>query len=406
MEACLFRRQQQPNLSKGTAYLAEVFLGLRDRTTSKTKAQDFLGAPRHNKAIVLSGIHHIKVGNYSAPSVRCRTRLHNPAVIASSATLVLNRSQLHYCRSTDPISDCSMFFVKADDGSGSTMTQNQAQTQTKPQAPSAPSIFTNSIGQLSQQQQTVPGVRVSVNELRPTTRFNDLHEELQKIIENIDNFVLDQMRFQSECELAIKNVEDASEPVPNEVENSRTALDAVQQALENDAQAIDEVKKLSNADASNAKLSFNAVATLRLPQQFQRSTAWYAPGTSHLTAPSLIDDEVEGAATSLISYFSNQADEISKTLNSYKCRMSEVEAYLDGLEVSIANRMQQLVFVRGQDGGSKSIEDQVKELAVVLREMESGISGVAGKVTGTREKVQEVILDEVGNSQSWRSRRF
>ncbi|KAL8822680.1 MAG: hypothetical protein Q9191_006587 [Dirinaria sp. TL-2023a] len=271
-------------------------------------------------------------------------------------------------------------YVKAYGSSGSTITQPQAQTQTQPQAPSAPSIFTSSIGQLSQQQQTVPGVRVSVNELRPTTRFNDLHEELQKIIENIDNFVLDQMRFQSECETAIKDVEDASRPVPNEVENCQTALDAVQQALENDAQAIDEVKKLSNADASNAKLSFNAVATLRLPQQFQRSTAWYAPGTSHLTAPSLIDDDVEGAPTSLLSYFSNQADELTKTLNSHKGRMSEVQAYLDGLEVSMVNRMQQLIFAHGEEGGSKSVEDQVKELAAVLREMESGISGVAGKI--------------------------
>ena len=285
------------------------------------------------------------------------------------------------------------------------MTQHQAQTQAQPQAQSVPSIFTNSIGQLSQQQQTVPGVRLSVNELRPTTRFNDLHEELQKIIENIDNFVLDQMRFQSQCESAIKHVHDASDLLPNEVETGQMALDAVQQALENDAQAVLEVKILSKADASNAKLSFNAVSTLRLPQQLQRSSAWYGSGASHLNAPSLIDDDVEGAATNLVSYFSTQADGMSKTLDNYRGRISEIETYLDGLEAGIVNGLQQLMFVRGQEGGSKSVEDQVKELAAVLREMESGISGVAGKVTGAREKVQEVILDDGGNSRSWRYSR-
>ena len=308
---------------------------------------------------------------------------------------------------TSPIRYCEIFFLFQDifksnramadcarSGSSTLQTQGLPQPQQQPQQQQAPSIFTNSIGQLSQQQQTVPGVRISINELRPTTRFNDLHEELQRVIENIDNFILEQMKFQGECEEAISGrngVERSFEPVPREVQYAQTTLDAVQQALENDAQAIAHVKALNKADQSNAKLSFNAVSTLRMPQQFPHSTLRHTASTSHVTAPSLIDDDGDGTATDLVSYFSKQTDEMSNTLENYKGRLSEVEAYLNGVEVNMMDQMQQLMFLRGQDGGQKTVEDQVKELAAVLKEMQSGIGGVAGKLSGTREMVQEVV---------------
>lgn len=235
-----------------------------------------------------------------------------------------------------------------------------------------------------------------------------MHEELQKIIEGIDDFVLQQMHFQSDCELAIRHVEEAAKPLPGQVENARTTLDAVQQSLENDAQAVSEVKGMSKMDASNAKLSFNALLSLRLPQQFQRSHAWHASSTLQISAPSLIDDDTEGAATNLIDYFSIQADDMSSTLEAYKRRTREVEAYLNGMEIGIINRMQQLTFVRGYDGGRKTVEEQVKELAAVLREMESGINGVASKVTSTREQIQDVIIEDTGisSSKAWGHLRY
>lgn len=288
--------------------------------------------------------------------------------------------------------------------------QGQSQAQQQPQQQQAPSIFTNSIGQLSQQQQTVPGVRISVNELRPTTRFNDLHEELQRVIENIDNFILEQMEFKGQCEHAISGddgVEKTFAPVPGEVQYAQTTLDAVQQALENDAQAIAHIRDLNKADQSDAKLSFRAVSTLRMPQQFQHSSLRQTASASHITAPSLIDDDADSAASSLVSYFSNQTNEMSNTMESFKGRLSEVEAYLSGMEVSMMDQMQQLIFLRSQDGGQKSVEDQVKELAAVLKEMQSGIGGVAGKLSSTRETVQEVVLGEDSNRiAARRTRRY
>jgi len=288
--------------------------------------------------------------------------------------------------------------------------QGQQQAQQQPQQQQAPSIFTNSIGQLSQQQQTVPGVRISINELRPTTRFNDLHEELQRVIENIDNFILEQMKFQSQCQHAVSGddgVEKTFAPVPGEVQYAQTTLDAVQQALETDAQAIAYIRDLNRADQSDAKISFRAISTLRMPQQFQHSSLRQTASASHIAAPSLIDDDGDSATSNLVSYFANQINEMSHTIENFTGRLNEVEAYLNGMEVSMMDQMQQLIFLRSQDGGQKSIEDQVKELAAVLKEMQSGIGGVAGKLSGTREKVQEVVLGEHGNRiAASRARRY
>ena len=296
---------------------------------------------------------------------------------------------------------------------GQSQTQPQVATQTL--QPPAPSIFTASIGQLSQQQQTVPGVRVSVNELRPTTRFNDLHEDLQKMIENIDNFITEQMRFQTQCEQALegqgegaqRGVALAAETIPSDVKQCQSTLEAVQQSLENDAQTIAQVKALTKADAAHAGLSFKALSILRMPPQFQNSTMWSVPNMSQMAGPILVDDDlVPGIANNLVSYFSMQADDMSKALEAYKGRIEEVETYLTGLEASMTTQVQQLMFVRDHDGAPKSAEDQVKELAAVLNEMDTGIMGVAGKVLLAREQVQEVRTSVASKSSDRKHGRY
>lgn len=270
-----------------------------------------------------------------------------------------------------------------------------------------PSIFATSIGQYSQQQQTVPGVRISLNELRPTTRFNDLHEELQRVIEHVDNFILSQIGFQEQCEQASARVEGFVAPIPNDVEYCAKTLETMQNALENDAEAIAHAKMLVRTDAANAKLSFKVIQNLKLPQQFQTTGLWNIPNVSQGVAPALSDDDLPGASSDVVSYFSKETDNMSKTLEGYKQSLAEVEAYLQGIEANTFQQMQQIAFTHGQDGRGKSAEDQVRELAAVLREFENGILGVAGKVGGAREKVQEIMLggDLVKNSGN-RARRY
>lgn len=287
--------------------------------------------------------------------------------------------------------------------SSSTQTQNPAQQQHQ-----QPSLFATSIGQYTQLQQPIPGVRVTTSELRPTTRFTDLHEQLQTLIENIDEFIQQQMKFQQECVALNPSIEESCNQMPIDVDFCTKALDTMQTALENDAEAISQAKSLTKGDISNAQLSFSTVDNMAVPQQYQTSNLWALPLVSRESVPSLLDDEYArdgSSSTSLIAFFSNQSDTMSRSLDGYKKNVADVETYLKGIEASTMQQMQQLFFTRGQDGSGKNAEDQVRELAAVLKGFENGILNVAGRVGGVRENMQGAMLGDYG-SQTGRSRRF
>ncbi|MCJ1391531.1 hypothetical protein MMC18_004395 [Xylographa bjoerkii] len=264
------------------------------------------------------------------------------------------------------------------------------------------SIFSTSIGQYSQAQQTIPGVRINLSELRPTTRFNDLHDDVQKIIEDVDNFILNQIYLSEQCDGTMPKVDSAVAYIPNDVEFCTRKLDTMQQALENDAGAIETGRELVGKDAADARLSFKIIQNLRMPQQFQHANLWSQPQPPQKIGSVLQDGHVEESGSAdLVSYFSSQAEEMTRTLYTFKVHIAEVETYLRGLEANTVQQMQRLQFTRNRDGGQRSADDQVRELAAVLREFEGGILGIAGKVGGVREKVQEAMLGEVTS----RSRR-
>lgn len=253
-----------------------------------------------------------------------------------------------------------------------------------------------SIGHFTQQQQPVPGVRVTTAELRPTTRFNDLHEQLQTLIENVDNFIQQQMKYQQECASFNLHLEANSGQIPHDVEVCTRSLETMQQALENDAEAISYAKDLTKSDITNAKLSIDAIQGMRLPPQFQQSNVWALPANSQDMTLSLLAEgsEETGINANLVSYFSKQVDNMSKSLNSYKKNIAEVESYLKGVEADTINQMQQILMARTHNGHNRSADDQLRELAAVLKDFENGILGVASRVGGVREQVQEVMLGD------------
>ncbi|KAL8689547.1 MAG: hypothetical protein Q9218_004808 [Villophora microphyllina] len=274
----------------------------------------------------------------------------------------------------------------------STQAQNSNQQQSQ-----QPSMLATSIGQYTQQQKTVPGVRVNVSELRPTTRFTDLHEQLQSVIENIDVFIQQQMKFQQECAALNPSIDEQCSQIPGDVEICTKALDTMQHALENDAGAISQAKTLTKGDVANAKLSFTALENMAVPQHYQATNVWALPLASRDAGPSLLADEEskdgEGSA-SLVSFFLTQAGVMSESLDNYNKNIIEVEAYLKGIEVNAIQQIQRLSFTQNHHSQRKSAEDQIRELAAVFKEFENGIINVAGKVGGVREIVQEVVLDQ------------
>lgn len=296
------------------------------------------------------------------------------------------------------------------------MGSNQSQVQQRPtltsqtsnlaasQQPQRP-IFSTSIGQYSQSQQVIPGVRVNLSELRLTTRFNDLHDEVQRIIETVDNYIQSQITFAEECDSVMPRVASALSHIPNDVEFCSRKFDATQQALENDAVSIETNRKFVRKNAADARLSFKAIQNLRMPPQFQHANLWSAASAPQPTLPIHQEDNIEGASNDLVSYFSMQADEMTKSLDNLKTHMAEVESYLKGIETNTMQQMQRVQFTRNTDGGQRSANDQVRELTAVLREFEGGILGVAGTVGGVREQVQETMLAEGRNRSRWTAPR-
>ena len=254
------------------------------------------------------------------------------------------------------------------------------------------SVFSSSIGQYTAAQQTVPGVRIDLSNLKPTTRFNDLYEGLQKEIENVDAFILRQMELHGECESAMPSIAEKIVSMPGDVELCGRKLEALERALETDAAAIDSARDLVKSEADDARLSFKAIHSLRIPAQFHSSSPWTVPGANAPTSLSAEDDKT--ASADLVSYFSKQADDMGRKLEGLTKNLREVESYLGRLEAHQSAQVQAARMSHGRDGGMKSADEQVRELAGVLREFEGGILGVAGKVGAAREGVQEVMLGD------------
>ncbi|MCJ1311992.1 hypothetical protein MMC25_005666 [Agyrium rufum] len=279
---------------------------------------------------------------------------------------------------------------------GASLLQSQQASQPR-------SLFSSSIGQYTRDQQPVPGVRIDVSNVRPTTRYNDLHEDLQKGIETVDHFILSQIRFAEECEQALPLVENVGAILPPDYEFCARKYETWLHAIEGDAVAIEEARKLIRKDVTHSRMCFKAIQGLRMPQQLHSSSFWNASsaGVSQGAAFRLADDESDpnGNETNLVLYFSRAADEMDNTLEEYKRNLTAVEDYLSMVDSTMTQELTRQSFARGSDGRERSAEDQTAELAAVFREFDHGILAVARKILDVREQAVSVVHgNERGNA--------
>ncbi|KAH0370784.1 hypothetical protein KCU65_g2270, partial [Aureobasidium melanogenum] len=299
---------------------------------------------------------------------------------------------------------------------GSTQ-QNSAQTQSKPSlfgAPNAqPSLFGGStaqpatnnfgssllnplgnstarpmagsltMGQGNTQPTTQPGVKIDMSNLRPTTRFSDLHDDLKKQIEQIDAFIRQQESFATQCESMIGRHATDVESIKPDVDLIQNKIETVELALENDGAAIENAKELVQRDAGDLIRVARMAENLQLPQQYHYGRS---------SRPSTADDEYD---INLVGYFSKQAEVMQKTLDTYTSHLAEIEAHLRVVEGSTVQQAHQLAAQRA-GGRAGNSADNVRELAETLRGFESGILGAAGLVGSCREGVNELILGKIG----------
>lgn len=233
------------------------------------------------------------------------------------------------------------------------------------------------------QPQTVPGIRIDPSNIRGTTRFNDLHDDLQSQITSFDKIIQAQIQLKADCEAIMPSHDSQLRCIPSDVDFIRRKMIGVENALESDAESISQVREVLKSDAENAKLSFKAIDNLKLPSQYHNTGLW--PTTSGTSQ----DSSTEGAQD-IVGFYSRTADDLSGTYTRYTRNITEIEQHLRGVEVSSVQQINNLIARR--NGGQMGQEDPAQELAEALREFEQSLLLVAGKVGGVREGVQTLQL--------------
>lgn len=261
----------------------------------------------------------------------------------------------------------------------------------------------------------VPGVKVDLSNLLPTTKFESCADEIRSELEKFDNYVLNQIHMCHEVTNLLPNIENQASTIPHDVEFVRGKLDTMQHALENDARDIDQLRNLISRDAAEAQVAFRAIDTLQLPIQYQPAAGggwWSAQNQTMSDRQSLrstrkntlaLPDDVEsdsstattvnGVPVNLVDYFSLRSDEMGTVLNHYTRSLKEIEDHLHGVEVTLNRQANEFAASRNRDGtGAGSQRSALNELAAVLGDVETGILGVANRLGEVTAQAQEVVL--------------
>lgn len=307
-------------------------------------------------------------------------------------------------------------------GQPSNNTQPQQQQQQQSQSlfgssllnPTAPTATNPLVGSLTMgqgnnnQQQTVPGTRIDISNLRPTTRFSDLHDDLKKQIEAIDTFIRQQESHCAQCEALLPVHSNNIASLSPDIDLITSKLETVELGLENDTTAIDAAKALVKRDAEDLMRCARVTENLALPTQFHYGPTVAAAARSRSTNASASntsknDGSSEGYDVDLVGYFFRQADVMAQTLDLYTSHISEIENHLRVIEVNTTQQTHQLAAQRvgtnaghGSSAGGLGNQDTIRELADTLRGFEHGILGAAGLVGACREGVNELVLGKLG----------
>ncbi|KAI0198125.1 hypothetical protein F4808DRAFT_473066 [Astrocystis sublimbata] len=235
-------------------------------------------------------------------------------------------------------------------------------------------------------QPTVPGVRIDVSNLKGTTRFNDLQEDLQKIVEQADNFIAEQVRRKQEVDSFMSGHREMLESIPDDVTFISRKYDGARNALESAAQSIEAARILVNQDADNARLSFRAIDNLKLPQQYHTSGFW----SPRQQASGNANAETDGQ--DLVGFFSKTADEMGEQAQKYDRNLTEIESHMHGVSDNLVEQLQRMMATK--NNGSSGVDERIQELVSVLRDFEQGILKVAGDVGSAREGVTRLQLGD------------
>lgn len=283
--------------------------------------------------------------------------------------------------------------------SGGSLGQSTAQPQTGAfgQSTLGPGLTMGQSNQ--QQQQAVPGVRIDVSNIRSTTRFNDLQEDLQNRIAEIDKAIQGFIAQKNELDAFMPAHGEQLSSIPTDVSFVSRKAAGVEDALAGDAVAVKQLRELVKVDADSARLSFKAVDNLKLPIAYHQPGLWSTRGQQGGAGGGSGEADSESNSV-LVDFFSKTADEMGETAKRFEKNLTEIELHLHAVQGNVLEQLQR-VAATPKNGVQSRGDEKLIELAAVLRDFEQGILQVAGVVGGAREGMTSLQLGELlGNGSN------
>ncbi|EOA87060.1 Nucleoporin nup49/NSP49 (Nuclear pore protein nup49/NSP49) [Exserohilum turcicum] len=234
-------------------------------------------------------------------------------------------------------------------------------------------------------------VQLTLDSIRGTTRFNDLHPELQTLIQQFDEGIQRKVNYCNQIRESLPGNEREIATIAPDVAYIETFLSTVEVGLDNDSANIAHLKSLVKKDAEDATLSFRAIENQRLPAQFHyRNNANLTASSAKAPTTGALDDDDSTKPVDLMGYFDRRTDELGRTLDVYQRQIREIEAHLRTMEAGTVEKAQQLT------GSRSAPRDQRRELVEALKAIEGAILDSAKKVGHVRDEVTKQTLGSVG----------
>lgn len=234
-------------------------------------------------------------------------------------------------------------------------------------------------------------VQITFDSIRGTTRFNDLHPDIQKLIQQFDEGIQRKINYCGQIRETLPKTESDIATIAPDVAYIENFLSTVEVGLDNDSVNIAHLKSLVKRDAEDASLSFRAIENQRLPAQFHyRNGANLTASSAKTPAASALDDDDPTKPVDLMGYFGCRTEELGRTLDVYQRQIREIEAHLRTMEAGTLEKAQQLT------GSRSAPRDQRRELVEALKAIEGAILDSAKKVGKVRDEVTKQTLGSVG----------
>jgi nucleoporin p58/p45 len=275
-------------------------------------------------------------------------------------------------------------------------------------------VLTSSVrsGGQAQPQQTqstnqVPAVQINFDNLRPRTRFDDLAQPVQDQIALIDKGIARVIKMKDEIGEFMPVHEKDIEQLGRDVKFVESKFRGVQVALNRDIQTVKVLQDMTKKNIADAQLSFKATDNLKLPTHYHQTGLFATPtaASSNTAAAAAGGGATTDAsathadAQDLITYFNRICDDLEK----YKRRLDdyrgEIERDMPGVENGLYEQIRALrehhnSAIGGENGGS--MQDQLGQVLLALRETGTAIVNQAGQIADTRERLSRLqagILD-------------